>query len=167
MCRAGEAFSKTENMALVTTKMCAVHPFSGALFIRTRAPRPLHARAHLLPSVARLTGQVKGRRLSAHGRNLQQALQPLNGTPPPHPPPLCTLQARVNHVPSTSRATQTSTDNGNGRPISMSQNAAELPQTAAPPPLLRSASPVILPMLPNSTRVTQFCSRSPVHVSRP
>ena len=44
---------------IVTTKICAVQSFSGTLSSHTRAPRPLHACAHLLPSVARLTGHVK------------------------------------------------------------------------------------------------------------
>ena len=54
--RADEAFPKTDNIA----EICAVHPSSGALYSRTRAPRPLHACAHRLPSVARRTGHVKG-----------------------------------------------------------------------------------------------------------
>ena len=106
--RADDAFPKTENIAIMTAEICAVQPSSGALYSRTRAPRPLRACAHRLPSVARRTGHVKGTGTSSSAdRKLRQALQPANGTPPPPPLPPCTWHARAKHVPSTSRATQT------------------------------------------------------------
>ena len=113
-----------------TTKICAVQSFSGTLSSHTRAPRPLHACAHRLPSVARRTGHVEGPGTSSWhpNRKLRQALQPANGTTPPTPPPPCTWHARAKHVPSTSRAMQTSTDN---RSSSHLDSTVWAPQTTA------------------------------------
>ena len=151
--RAGEALSTTENMLIVTTKICAVQSFSGTLSSHTRARRPLHACAHLPPlTVSRAPNRSRqriGKMIHGVSLNPQQDLQPLDGTPPPRLPTPCTLHTRANHVPSTSRATQTSTDNGHSSHNCVgvaNTGMLRLPQSAASPLLLRrSAGPITVP----------------------
>ena len=148
--RADEAFPKTENIAIMTAEICAVQPSSGALYSRTRAPCPLHTPA-LTASHPSRAEQVTSKAQEHHPRHpdrkLRQALQPANGTTPPPPLPPCTRHARAKHVPSTSRATQTSTDNRQliSRLDLVARHKRQPQTTAAPLLFVQTAGPVTLP----------------------
>ena len=142
--RADEAFSKTENMLIMTTEICAVQPRSSGALSRTRAPGPLHARVHLLLSV-----QVESKAEEDHphpDRKATTSWPPAHGSKPPRPATpvhVALLRLSPYHV-----AASTSRADLNGLRSSTPQRTAcerRVPLTAAPPPLLRTDGPVILP----------------------